>query len=133
MSTFKAHVHYGDWEGSAAADSPPDGTVDDYLVRKGLITADDFVLSLSLWIGEYHDDSMPGTVVVHAFVYKGVDAYDLIRPILDQLKAKGEPIPVKEIKVELTLIEFISLFKQLSVVLTADGLDLHDVEYRIVD
>jgi hypothetical protein len=47
--------------------------------------------------------------------------------------SQGGPIPVKRVEVELTLEEFMGLFKRFSVVLTKKGLDLDGRTYTSND
>lgn len=125
--TFKAGVQYGDWEGTAAADGAHMTSIDEYLESKGLLNNGEFVLAITLWVGENHGGQL-GSVFVRAFIYEGTNSHDTLKPILDQMTG---PIPVREEKVEMTLEEFVGLFKRFDVMLTASGLDLEGREFQV--
>jgi hypothetical protein len=119
MDTLKAHAHYRDWEGTAAADAIHDGTVHDYLETKGLIQPNEFVVATELTIVE-------NSVCVRAFLYEGSEDFDEVRKAL---MAQPGAVPVRIVSLSLTLEEFVGLFKQLSVMLTRNGLSLEGREY----
>jgi hypothetical protein len=129
MDTFKAGVQYGDWEGTAAADGADATAVHNYLEEKGLIGKDEFLLAVNLGVGENHGGKI-GSIFVRAFVFKGSNNFDTLKPVLDQMTG---PIPVREIRLELTLEEFFGLFKRFDVMLTWDGLELEGRPFDIVE
>jgi len=119
MATFKASTHYRDWEGTAASDAIHDGTVHDYLETKGLIQPNEFVLGTELTIIE-------NSASVRAFLYEGSEDFEVVRKALT---AQPGAVPVRIVNLSLTLEEFVGLFKQLSVMLTWNGLSLEGREY----
>jgi hypothetical protein len=129
MDTFKAGVQYGDWEGTAAADGADALAIDSYLEEKGLISGDEFVLAVNLWVGENHGGQL-GSVSVRVFVHKGPNHFDTLKPLLDSMTG---PIPVREVRLELALEEFVGLFKRFDVMLTWHGLELEGRQFDIVE
>jgi hypothetical protein len=123
---FRASVQYGDWEGTASADNADHGDLRDLLIKKNLMDGDrEFLVGATLWIGENHGGEVQAPFV-HAILIEGRE-FDRIQP---QLKQQDDPIPVRNLDLELTLEEFLGLFKRLSVVLTNRGLGLTDREYQ---
>ncbi len=121
---FKASVQYGDWEGTAAADDLDKDDLRDYLRQQNLISEKEFLIAVKLRIGENH----PGRVMqpsVTAIVYDSVD-YDTVA---GKLQREPDPLSVREVQLELSLEEFIGMFKRFSVTLSSRGLDLIEREY----
>ena len=129
MTTFKAGVQYGHWEGTAAADGADTLPIHHYLEEKGLISGDEFVLAVNLWVGANHGGQL-GSVFVRVFVHKGPNNFETLKPLLDGMTG---PIPVRAVQLELTLEEFVGLFKRFDVMLTWHGLGLDDRQFEIVE
>jgi hypothetical protein len=125
MSTFKASVQYGDWQGTAAADNGDTKTLSRFLEEKGLINENEYLLSTSVWIGENHDGKIGGV---------GISAYLYTPPLnttIDVAIASASgPIPVRMVKLEISLEEYIGLFKRFKVVFTPKYIDLVGLEYQ---
>ena len=51
---FSASVQYGDLKGSAAADRADRGNADDWLKNNGLKQEGEFLLGITLYVGENH-------------------------------------------------------------------------------
>jgi hypothetical protein len=128
MGDFRAHVQYGDWEGTAAADASDQLEIHKYLRDKGLLQDNEFLLAVNIFVGENHHNEV-GSVYVAAFIYEGQDSFDKLKPILD--KSTG-PIPVRSVRLTLTLQEFVGLFKRFDVFLTWHGLNLADRDYDAI-
>ncbi|HXW54210.1 MAG TPA: hypothetical protein VEJ67_00585 [Candidatus Cybelea sp.] len=126
MEFFKASVQYGDWEGTAAADNGDEKSVEQYLMDKGLMQEGEYLIAISLGVGENLDGEIGG-VFIHAFIYAG-DAQ--LENVASAIKSARGPIPVRDIRLELPLEKFIGMFKRFSVVLTARGLGLEGRELR---
>jgi len=116
---FKASTQYGDWEGTAKADNAHD-SLHEFLEKKNLMKHGDFLVAASLWSSER-------SIHLHAFVYdQGGDEYENVKKAL---AATNEPIPVRDISLELSLEEFLRLFKIFEVVLTWHGLGIEKREF----
>jgi hypothetical protein len=125
--TFRAGVTYGDWTGTAAADNADQNDLRDLLAAKKVFDREkEFLLGASLWIGENHGGKVQAPFV-SAIITPLDNAYDNLELKLEALQG---PIPVRRVEVELTLDEFVGLFKRFAVVLTTRGLDLEDREYE---
>lgn len=120
METFKAGTQYGDWEGTAKADGHHGSDFSEYLRQKGLINEDEFLIAISFYSGE------GGFTSVRAFVLDKGDEYESVKLALS---ASDDAIKVREVTLELTTPEFLSLFKRFSVVLTWHGLGPEGREY----
>jgi hypothetical protein len=128
--TFRAGVQYNDWTGTAAADNDGDHDLHQLLKSKKLIDTDkEFLLGASLRVGENHGGKIQPPYV-SAIITPLDNAYDNLEA---KLKATKGPIPARRVEIELTLEEFVGLFKRFAVVLTTRGLDLDDREYEWED
>jgi hypothetical protein len=134
METFKASVQYGDWKGTAAADDidPAADSMDRYLEQNGLMKPDEFLLAAKLWVGENSDNKIAG-VYIRAYLLKDHENYESVKQTLKELEADGQPIPVREVSVKLTLEQFVALFKRFAVTLTYQDLPLEGREYSLTE
>jgi len=121
MAYFEASTQYGDWEGTAAADDKLRSSLREWLADKGLIEPGDFLIAATLHVLEINP-------YVHAFVFQNGQDYESVKNALASIEG---PIPVRDVRVELTIEEFLGLFKQFSVVLTWHGLQLEGREYMV--
>lgn len=122
MSHFRANVQYDDWEGTAAADNADQNDLSSWLKTEKLIEDEEIVVGVSLWIGENH-----GKVATPQVRF-------LVVPAANAEKAQAylnanDPVPLKEVFRELSVDQFLVLFKRFSVVLTLNKLGLTDREY----
>ncbi|WP_419902151.1 hypothetical protein [Kiloniella sp.] len=126
MGYFKAGVQYGDWEGTAAADNADNQDLADYLENIGRYDpTTEFLISASLYVGENNGGQLGGTYIV-AYVLDAVGAQAAQQVIANT----PDPLPVRCIRIEISLEEFVALFKRFSVMLTKRGLQLEDREYQ---
>jgi len=125
MERLTASVQYGDWEGSAAADNADKIDLADLLRDRKVLTEQQFLVGVRVFVGENHD----GKVRVPF-----IEAYAVDKGDFDSVKAAlastPDPLDLKRVKLELTMDEFLGLFKRLEVVLTRTGLALEDREFR---
>jgi hypothetical protein len=126
---FRASVQYDDWEGTSAADDADAISLHKYLQDKRLIRADEFPIATSLRVGENQGGKL-GMVNARAFLFAGPTTFDTVK---DALVGHAGPIPVRVVYLELTLEEFIRLFKRFEVMLTRKGVDLEGREYTQAD
>lgn len=125
MTTFKASVQYGDWKGTAAADNADQGPLTEILRARGRIQPDEVLIAADLWVGENHGGKL-GTVFCRAYLYVGGGDFDTVQAALG---SQPDPIPVKPVNLELTIEDFVLLFKRFNVVLTRNGLNLEGRQY----
>ena len=116
METFKASVQYNDLKGSAAADRA-DMTDAAKWLKDNEYIKDEFVVGISMWAGENHGAHKDPVSV--KFLVTELVGYDNIP---EMLQASGEPIQVKEIRVDMNIADFFALFKRFEVTLSNGGL-----------
>jgi hypothetical protein len=117
MESFKAGVQYGDLKGSSAADRADMTDAAKWLKGNGHINNDEFVLGISMSVGENHGTHRDPVSVV--FLVSGLNGH---ANIPEMIQASGEPIQVKKISVDMKIIDFLALFKRLEITLSNGGL-----------
>ena len=101
MESFKASAQYLDWEGTAAAEHHQ-SSLRNWLADKGLIhETSEFLIAVTLYVSEHHYTSL----YVRALVFRSEQSFELLK---DALAAIEGPIPVREVKAELTTEEFLA-------------------------
>lgn len=125
MSKLRASVQYGDWEGTAAADDADGRSLRKFLAEKGHVGELEFVVAAKVWIGENQGGKIQRPVI-EAIIADKKD-FDTVKAYVD---AARDPLAFKAVKVELTLEEFVGLFKRLAVTFTRTGLRLTDRKYK---
>jgi hypothetical protein len=129
MESFVASVQYGDWDGTAAADDADQRDIHALLREKDAYdSTKEIVIGVKLWIGENHGGKVQAPYVTALIV--DADGYDNVPGML---ASQDDPIPVKRVELELTLEEFMGLFKRFGVVLTTKGLGLTGRTYTFND
>ncbi|MGS2744651.1 hypothetical protein ACU6TU_13805 [Halomonas sp. LS-001] len=116
MENFKASVQYNDLKGSAAADNADMTDATKWLKINGYIN-DEFVVGVSMWVGENHGTHKDPVSV--KFLVAELIGYENIP---EMLQASGEPVEVKEIRVNMNIADFLALFKRLEITLSNGGL-----------
>ena len=124
--TFRAGVTYGDWTGTASADNLDQQDLHDLLVAKKLMNREkEFLIGASLYVGENNVGAVQAPFI-SAIITTGSD-YDTVKA---SIGSQRRPIQTRRVDLELTLEQFIGLFKRFHVVLTKQGLHLEDQEYE---
>ena len=122
---FKASVQYGDWKGSAAADNADLGTLRDVIVSKGLMEEGrEFLVGCDMYVGENRGENIRGPYI-KAYVYEQ-GGHDNVAA---QIASTTGPISLREVELDLTLEQFLMLFKRFNVKLSARGLGLENREF----
>jgi hypothetical protein len=130
---LKAGVQYGDWHGTAAADNSDfEMTVYKYLEKKNQIKPGEFLLAVQLYTGSEMKAGKLDKPYIRAYLLDAAGG-DQAKAKLDELEAAGEPIPVREVEINVPLDEFVSWFKRFSVMFTALDLPLTDRECRVTE
>jgi hypothetical protein len=108
-------VQYGDWPGTAAADDidPSSASVRRYLREKGLVKPNEFLIAVQLFVGETHHNNQLAKPYIRAFLLEGADNYEDVKKRLEELESAGEPIPVREVNIDMHLEAFVGMFKPL--------------------
>jgi hypothetical protein len=131
---LKAGVQYGDWHGTAAADNSDfEMTVHGYLEKKNLIKPGEFLLAVQLYSGSENQNKKLEEPYIRAYLLADAGDFKAAKARLDELEAAGEPIPVREVEINVPLGEFVSWFKRFSVVFTARDLPLTDRECNVTE
>ncbi|MBW5284219.1 hypothetical protein [Burkholderia gladioli] len=123
MDIFQASAQYDDWRGSAAADRSHATRLSDLLLERDLRTREEFLVGAELSVSE--DDNTITRTTVYAYLVDGVG----FEHALQALERAGSPPALKRVRVDLTLEEFVSLFKLFSVTLSIPAFGLEGREY----
>jgi hypothetical protein len=127
MSSFKASVQYGDWNGTAAADDADQISLSHYLEKKGLVEEKEYLVASSIFVGENHGGKIGG-VYITAYLFTP-PPNTTIDVALDAITGA---IPVRELELEITLEEYIGFFKRFKVFHTKRYLNLEGREYKAI-
>lgn len=125
MNTIKASVQYGDWEGTAAADESDGVKMRDLLEKSLPLKGDEFVVSIELFVGESHRGKV-AKPYISALVFHKAD-FDTAAAAL---KTTPDPLRLRKVRVDISLDEFLGLFKRFAVTLSRRGLVLIGREYE---
>jgi len=117
METFIASVQYNDIKGSAAADNADMAGAAKWLKDNGDINNEEFVIGISMWVGENHGTHKDPVSV--KFLVSELNGYDNIP---EMIKASGDPIQVKVIRKNMNIADYLALFKRFEVTLSNSGL-----------
>ena len=128
MEIFKASVQYGDWKGTVAADDIDILGIHELLRSRRLMKKTEFLIGIHVWIGENRAGQVQQPYIT-ALLLEGIDNYESAEAAL----RAPDPINVKSVKVELTLNEFMGLFKRFSVAMSPRGLDITGREIFTVE
>lgn len=124
MTTFRASAQYNDWIGTSAADNADKNSIHDYLRGKKLVTENEFPVGIEVFIGENHGGKVKPPYI-HVLVIDKSD-YETAAAAL----GKPDPLHLRKVDIEITLEEFIGLFKRFSVALSPRGINITGREYN---
>ena len=118
MSTerFVASVQYNDWKGTVAADSSDSNSAEHWLDEKGLRKSDEFLIGISIFVGENHGTHKDPISVMFLLATRG--SHDGVEAKIN----RGEPLSVREEITDMNLTEFFGLFKRFSVNISSYGM-----------
>jgi hypothetical protein len=123
MELFRASAHYNDWKGTAAADNADRVSIEEYLKEKGLLDESEFLIAVAFWNSENFTS-------IRAYVLANAGNFESVK---DALKKNEDPIPVRELRIDLSPTQFIDLFKILHVVLCWHGFELDGRGYSVIE
>lgn len=115
--TFLASVQYGDWKGTSAADEADRNGLRDWLEANGHKKSDEFLLGISIFVGENHGAHKDPIYVDFLFASPG--DHDRVKAMID---TSQELVKVRKVSVEMKLTEFFDLFKRFSIALSSHGM-----------
>ena len=124
---FSASVQYGDLKGSAAADRADRGNADDWLKNNGLKQEGEFLLGITLYVGENHGKHED--LIYAEFLLASAGDHDNVQSMINE---NAGPILVRRVKKEMPLAQFFGLFKRFSVHLSSHGM-LEGKDYTYVE
>jgi hypothetical protein len=124
MEQFKASVQYNDLTGTSAADKADNISARKWLANKGFIKEDEFVVGISMSVGENHGTHQD-PVYVTFLVTELKEGYGILP---EMIKDIGEPVELRKIQVDMKLTDFFALFKRFKVSISCSGL-LDDLGY----
>ena len=117
---FKASVQYGDFKGTAAADRADEGLLHKWIDERNLRDDPDkeTLIGISMSIRENrrgeHEDPVHVT-----FYFATPGSYDGVKKAISE---SGDPIPVRDVDIQMNLSEFFSLFKRFQVKISTRGI-----------
>lgn len=125
--TFVAGVQYDDWKGTAAADDADLGGIRKLLRDRGMLGDDEFLVGIEIWVGENHGGEVKEPFIT-ALIVKG----NTFETVAETLQKSRDPINVRKVNLDdLSIIQFIGLFKRFNVALAWNGLDFAGREYEV--
>lgn len=124
MEIFHASVQYNDLKGSVAADRADQVDATKWLRDNGHTSDEEYVLGIRMWAGENHGVHKDPVSVT--FLVSELRGYSSIPEMLEN----NNPVHVREIRVDMSISEFLALFKRFEVTLSNSGL-IEGQEYAI--
>lgn len=125
---FRASASYGDWIGTSAADSADRGAIDDFVKKKGLIKHGEVLLGFSMYVGENHGGKVRPPYIYFFFFDR--EDYENAKAALASM---SDPVDLRRVRVDLTIEEFIGLFKLFSISMSLRNILEPDREYNMID
>ncbi|MGL6370567.1 hypothetical protein ACSZNB_13430 [Aeromonas hydrophila] len=125
METFKASVQYNDLKGTVAADEATHHDATSWLRKHQHISNYEFVVGISVWIGENHGEHKDPVRV--KFLITDLKGYTNIP---EMLNGESDNLEVKILRFDFGIAEFLALFKRLELTLSNNGI-LEGKQYRV--
>jgi hypothetical protein len=115
-----ASAQHCDWEGTVAADDADGVAIRKYLRERALISDKELIVGIKVLVGDGQVDKPSVQVLV-------IDAvgYDSVTEIL----RANDTIILRKINLDLSLSQFVGLFKRFSVTFAVPGLEPEEHEY----
>lgn len=114
QETFEPSVQYQDFSGSVAADRGDRETIYHWLNARNLLQQGELVCGISLSIGENHGEEVVNPVKVSIYLAE----FNSIDSLCEKVNSISGPLAVRRVETVMTLPEFLSLFKRLSLTLS---------------
>lgn len=122
---FSAGVQYNDWKGTAAADDADRHSLREWLKAKKLIQEGEFLVGVEVFIGENHGGKHKDPIYAHVLLAQQGD-FESVKKMIDTTNG---PILVRRVDFQIDALEFLGLFKRLSIAISRDNM-LTDLEYE---
>jgi len=120
--TFRAEVQYQDWSGDAAADDADFVTIREYMKERGLMKDGDFLVAIRGSNGENTRNMAVTPMWVTALLVPARD-FDAAQKYLAQSNR------VREVRFEMSVLEWAAAFKRFSVAMSWQGFDMAGRDY----
>ena len=114
---FDASVQYGDLKGTSAADNSDINDAMKWLDENGYKESGEFLIGIKMSVGENHGVHTDPVFVEFIFVSPG--DYDTVKTMIDSTRGA---IAARRVAVEMPLLDFYSLFKRISISISANEL-----------
>lgn len=124
---FRASVQYGDFKGTASADRADKNDASKWLSEQGLKQEHEFLVGITLFVGENHGAHEDPTHVNFLLADRG--EHDTVKAAIDS--ANGA-FAVRSVRVDMPIADFLALFKRFSIYISNHGM-LDGKEYRHPD
>ncbi|ELB2804792.1 hypothetical protein ACOGST_004696 [Vibrio alginolyticus] len=125
MEVFKASVQYNDLKGTVAADEATHSDATSWLREHQHISTDEFVVGISVRIGENHGEHKDPVSV--KFLVTDLKGYTNIP---EMLEGESNNLVVKKLRFDFSIAEFLALFKRLEITLSNNGI-LEGKQYNV--
>jgi hypothetical protein len=125
MLRLKANVQYNDWEGTVAADDADQRSFFTLLKEKNAMKEDEYPVSINLYIAENHAGKVEQPSI-SVLLMKSKNADDAKAQI-----GNGGKLKLRRVDIEISLNEYVGLFKRFDIVLTRNKFGLENREYEI--
>ena len=128
MPSLRAHVRYGDWEGTAAADNADLRSLRWYLEERGAFDPKtEFIAAIEFSIPKNRDRT-----VEQAHISGLIGKLPPGDTWVTEIKAR-ESLSLRSVPIEMSIPEFLGYFKRFQITLTPGILGLTDREYEVRD
>ena len=117
LETFKAGTQYNDHSGSVSVDDRDMGGLHEYFRKNGAIGEGEYLVGIEVYSGLGPGSTHDGTIQVAAFIVSA-NGYENAA----EMVASSDPLLVRKFDVEMTFIEFFSLFKRFSLTLSTNSM-----------
>ncbi len=120
---MKASVHHSDWDGTAAAEDADGVTIRKYLEDRSLLSNGELIVGLKLSVGENVSGQLAEPVI--QVLVLNTAGYESVEAVIRE----NETIILRKIDLDLSIMQFIGLFKSFSVAFTVPGMGLEERAY----
>lgn len=114
---FSASVQYNDLKGTVAADKADRQKLSKWLEDRNLITDDEFVLAISMLVGENHGIHQDPVYV--DFYVRKIGGSQTVPEVIEE---SGGSIELRRVNVDMNISDFLALFKRLKITLSSQGM-----------
>jgi hypothetical protein len=118
--TFRATTQYDDWDGECRADDGDFISIWDLLRERNLIHEGEFLIGIKTFNGENLRNQPLSSVYVHAIIIRASN----FEEAETFLREHEDPLPTRDVRLELSVEEFARYFKRFSVAICQRSLSI---------